>query len=103
MITFKTAIKKWESILDEVMIKYSKLIKKACMYPDKIFVIMFWDDDTKSNEYRSFDVGLKKINGRWVVDDAKFDTAVTEKILAVEDINRHCKTCIPIRYPKNDE
>jgi hypothetical protein len=99
MISFKDAIKKWETPLGEVMIGYSALTRKACITPDKIFVIFFWNSDKKINEYRSFDVGLKKTKGRWTVDKIKFYDAVIIKIGAVEDSNRLGKTDIQIKYP----
>lgn len=100
MISFKDAIKEWEAPLGETMIGYSALTRKACADPGKIFVIVYWNKDKESNDYRSFDVGLKKVKGRWMVDRAKFNIAVAEKIKAAEDSNRLGKTNIQIKYPE---
>lgn len=99
MISFKEAIKAWEKPLGEIMIGYSALTRKACTTPNKIFVIVYWNKDKESNDYRSFDVGLTKVKGRWVVDENKFNMAVAEKIKAAEDSNRLGKTQIQINYP----
>lgn len=99
MISFKEAIKEWEEPLGEMMIGYSALTRKACSDPNKIFVIVYWNKDTESNEYKSFDVGLDKVKGRWMVDTVKFHAAVIEKIKAAEDSNRAGKTKIRIIYP----
>lgn len=100
MISFKEAIKRWETLLGEVMIGYSALTRKACVEPDKIFVIVYWNMDNNTKDYKSFDVGLEKVNGRWVVCEEKFRLAVTEKIKAAEDSNRLGKTNIQIQYPE---
>ena len=100
MISFKEAIKKWEAPLGEMMIGYSALTRKACSSPDKIFVIFFWNTDTDATDYRSFDVDLKKVNGRWVVDEVKFNKAIDEKIKATEDSNKRGITQIQIKYPE---
>jgi hypothetical protein len=99
MISFKNAIKEWEEPFGETMIGYSALTRKACTEPNKIFVIVYWNVDTESNNYISFDVGLKKVNGRWVVERLKFNAAMIEKIKATEDSNRLKKTKIQIQYP----
>lgn len=99
MISFKDAIKLWESPLNEIMIGYSALTRKACISPDKIFVIMYWDNEKKTYMYQSFDVGLKKIKGRWMVDRQKIYFAIGEKIKAAEDSNRFGKTDFIINYP----
>lgn len=99
MISFKEAIKEWEAPLREVMIGYSALTRKACITPNKIFVIFIWNTG-KPDSYRSFDVGLKKVKGRWMVNKDKFDTAVAEKIKATESSNRLGKTKIQIHYPE---
>jgi hypothetical protein len=99
MISFKDAIRKWEAPLDEVMIGYSALTRKACVTPDKIFVIFFWNSDKGVNEYRSFNVDLKKVKGRWMVNETKFYNAIVEKIKAVEDSNKLGKTKLQIHYP----
>jgi hypothetical protein len=99
MISFKEAIKEWEAPLGEMMIGYSALTRKACTDSSKIFVIVYWNEDKESNDYKSFDVGLNKVKGRWMVDRVKFQAAVTEKINAAEDSNRIGKTKIKIIYP----
>jgi hypothetical protein len=99
MISFKDAIKEWEAPLGEMMIGYSALTRKACADPIKIFVIMYWNEDKESNEYKAFDVGLNKVKGRWVVDRVKFHVAIVEKIKAANDSNRIGKTKIQINYP----
>lgn len=99
MISFKDAIKEWEAPFGEIMIGYSALTRKACDDPGKIFVIVYWDKDKESNDYKSFDVGLNKVNGRWMVDRVKFHVAVAEKLKSVEDSNILGKTKIQIRYP----
>jgi hypothetical protein len=100
MISFKDAIKEWEAPLGEMMIGYSALTRKACSDPGKIFVIVYWDEDKESNDYKAFNVGLNKMKGRWVVDRVKFRSAVAEKIKAAEDSNRIGKTKIQISYPE---
>lgn len=99
MISFKEAIKEWEAPLGETMIGYSALTRKACTIPNKIFVVMYWDLDKESNDYISFDVGLKKVKGRWMVEKLKFKDAIIEKIKAAEDSNKLDKTNIRINYP----
>jgi len=99
MISFKDAIKAWEKPLGEVMIGYSALTRKACADPNKIFVIVYWNKDKESNDYKSFDVGLSKVKGRWMVDENKFNRAIAEKIKAAEDSNKLGKTHIQINYP----
>jgi hypothetical protein len=99
MISFKDAIKEWEAPLGEMMIGYSALTRKACIDSSKIFVIVYWNEDKASNDYKAFDVGLNKVSGRWMVDRVKFYAAVVEKINAAEDSNRIGKTKIQIIYP----
>lgn len=98
-LTFKKAIKEWEYPLGETMIGYSALTKKANTDPTKVFVIVYWNEDKEANDYKSFDVGLKKEKGRWVVDRHLFDIALSEKIKAAEDSNRLDKTKLMINYP----
>ena len=102
MISFKDAIKEWEAPLEELMIGYSALTRKACVDPSKIFVIVYWNKNKNTNEYKSFDVGLTKMKGRWVVDKTKFNAAVAEKIKAAEDSNKLGKTNIQIHYPNQE-
>ena len=99
MITFKNAISEWEDPFGETMIGYSALTRKACINPEKIFVIVYWDTYSGANNYKSFNVGLQKIRGRWVVDENRFRMALYEKIKAMEECNRIKKTDIRIRYP----
>lgn len=99
-VSFKRAIYEWEYPFAELMIGYSALTRKANINPDEIFVIVYWDDEKNTECYRSFDVGLKKEMGRWVVNKNKFEKAVIEKIKAVEDTNRMGKTNIKIHYPQ---
>ena len=99
MITLKKAIKEWEDLLGETMIGYSALTRKACTVPDQIFVIAYWDKSKDLIEYKSFEVGLKKTNGRWMVDIEKFKYAVIEKINAVEYNNEIGKANVQINYP----
>jgi hypothetical protein len=98
-MSFKTAVIEWEALLGETMVGYSTLTRKACTSPDKIFAIVYWDIDMGSNCYRTFDVGLEKIKGRWVVNRLKFNTAIIEKIKTVEDYIRLGKTQVTIQYP----
>jgi hypothetical protein len=100
MIPFKDAIKKWEAPFKEIMIGYSALTRKARISPDSIFVISYSKAGADFVEYRSFDVGLKKSRGRWMVDEDMFDIAVAEKIKTMECSNRLGKTNICINYPE---
>ena len=99
MIPFKDAIKKWEEPLNEKMIGYSALTRKASINPGKIFVILYWVENKRGVQYKEFDVGLKKVDSRWVVDSNKFKMALIEKIKEVENSNRLGKTRIDIKYP----
>jgi hypothetical protein len=99
MIPFKDAIKKWEEPFREIMIGYSALTRKARISPCNIFVIPYCRAGADFVEYRSFDVGLKKSRGRWVVDESMFDIAIAEKIKTMECSNMLGKTNICIDYP----
>ena len=99
MISFKNAIKEWEAPFGETMIGYSALTTKACAYAGDIFVISYWNKEKRSIDYRSFDVGLVKIKGRWMVDEQKLRMAISEKILAARQTNRMEKTKIHINTP----
>lgn len=98
MISFKEAIARWEFPLWERMIGYSALTRKACITPDRIFVIRYWNERDEES-YRMFDVGLIKLNGRWVVDLDKFNSAMAEKIRVAEENIRKGRSDIKIRYP----
>lgn len=99
MTTFRDAISRWENLFSEKMLGYSTLTRKARNGPDEIFSIARWDNDAKSFNFIAFDIGLKKIKGRWIVDERKLKTAIREKILAAEESNNLGITNITINYP----
>ena len=83
-IPFKNAISQWENVCDEQMIGYSALTRKACIDPTSIFVIRCVNNG--KCVFKSFDVGLEKCKGRWVVNVEKFRNAICEKIKAECDV-----------------
>lgn len=100
MISFKHAIREWEAPLDEKMIGYSALTRKACNDPTAIFVVAYWDDEKKTMMHQSLDVGLRKRSGRWLLNKESFRDALTKKINYIEDSNTVGKTNINICYPE---
>jgi hypothetical protein len=99
MISFKEAIKQWEEPFNETMIGYSALTRKASNAPDNVFVIA-WKDKTDKINIKNFQVGLKKYNGRWLVDEKLFRNAIYEKIKTMEISNSLGKTSVKIKYPQ---
>lgn len=99
MLAFKQAIAEWETPLNEQMIGYSALTRKACADPSTIFVMVYWNDKKRSVSTKAFDVHLKKNAGRWTLDKRLFRAAITEKIIAAERINDLGRKQIQIKYP----
>lgn len=102
MISFKNAISQWEYPINEKMISYSALTRKACKNPSRIFGVVQLSVSeqifTVYNKY--YNVDLKKIGGRWVLDEKKFKIAIIDKIKSIEFINANKNTNLVIHYPE---
>lgn len=79
MISLKQAAERWSYPLRET-INYSYLHKRAQTVPEKLFVVVFWNDELKVNDYKSFDVDLRKINDELFVCEKEFNLALAKKI-----------------------
>jgi hypothetical protein len=81
------------------MIVYSALTRKACIDPTSVFVIRYWNPVVRKCQYMSFDVGLVKNKGRWVVGEEKLKHAISEKIKATLDTYKMTNEPDIINYP----
>ena len=57
--------------------QYNRLVNRMKKYPRSAFSTMIITDDEVGK--RDFDVGIAKVNGRWVVDTEKFLIALNQK------------------------
>jgi hypothetical protein len=98
---FKDAIIQWEHPVNEKMISYSALTRKANKKPTRIFgsIHVSFSADGCAIYNRFYDVGLRKEKSRWVVDKSKFRKALHCKITAIEEIFKEKNITIEINYP----
>ncbi len=85
-IPLKTAIRLWtvsfqlDDDVDDIHIskpQYNRFIQRIKKYPNTAFNIMILVNGVVDKRY--FDVGIMKLNCKWVVDKDKFLSALQEK------------------------
>lgn len=97
VLSFEGAVSEWIRPCGETCLPIFPQTR-AFYYPNKIFTVVYWNEHLRTNDYKTFNVGLRCEGGGFVVDKILFNAALSEKIKLVEASNLIGKTQIQIRY-----